>query len=129
MRKGEHTWFDSAGVATRVRGVTVIASASARADEKTMTSEVRLGEEFVVEGSFGDGKGKGGMEVRVARPQWPWVRASYGHMGTSKLLLSPLALGPSKLRLAPRVLGAGLSLARAVARPTSAEPHPSPRWP
>jgi len=48
-----------------VRGVTLLASVATKADPKTMTSAMRLGEEFVAEGSFEAGKSKGALEVRV----------------------------------------------------------------
>mmetsp|Transcript_25274 Transcript_25274/g.55258 ORF Transcript_25274/g.55258 Transcript_25274/m.55258 type:complete len:264 (+) Transcript_25274:48-839(+) len=71
-RKGEHEWFDEKGNSRRVKGTTLLASATTKADEKAGTSATRQGEEYVLEGHY-DASKKAALHVRKADSGRPLV--------------------------------------------------------
>ena len=73
---GEHEWYNRAGERTVVTGATLLAKKTEKADERTETAAMKMGEEFVstvpLSGEFGKGKAlsvirarRGGLPVNV----------------------------------------------------------------
>jgi len=90
LLKGDHEWYDTEGNCKRMRGCTLLASATLKADEKAGTSAVKLGDELIYEGNF-DGTKKTALNLRRADSGWPLV------VNDNNLLL--LELPPAKQKL------------------------------
>ena len=66
---GEHEWYDKEGARTSVMGVTLLATANVKGEEKAETKDIRLGEELVsTVPHLGEmGKGKPVSVIRARR--------------------------------------------------------------